>query len=48
MADQKQPASSKEFHPRGTVFIMILFALTLVILWGSIYLMLIGQGATVP
>lgn len=46
MADQEKPTTGDEFHPRGTVLIMILFAITLAVLWGSIYLILISQGAT--
>lgn len=48
MASHDGPEQSEEFKPRGTVFIMILFAITLVVLWGSVYLLLLSQGATTP
>ncbi len=36
-----------EFKPRGTVVIMVLFVLTMLLLWGYIYLLLIQRGVTV-
>ncbi|MEW6402845.1 MAG: cytochrome c oxidase subunit 2A [Chloroflexota bacterium] len=36
-----------EFRPQGTVAILIIFVITLVVLWGSIYLILLGRGGTV-
>lgn len=48
MANQDGPQQNEQFHPRGTVAIMILFAITLVVLWGTIYLLLLSQGATSP
>ncbi|MCS6844583.1 MAG: cytochrome c oxidase subunit 2A [Caldilineales bacterium] len=40
--------SEGEFHPRGTVAVLVIFAVTLAVLWGSIYLILVSQGATMP
>jgi hypothetical protein len=39
--------SEEEFKPRGTVAIVALFTVTLVLLWLSIYLILIARGVTV-
>jgi len=38
---------SEEFSPKGTVAILIVFVLTLIILWGTIYLILLQRGGTV-
>jgi hypothetical protein len=32
--------------PRGTIAILIIFALTIVVLWGSVYLALLLRGGT--
>lgn len=37
----------EEFHPKGTFFIVALFALALVLLWASVYVILISRGVTV-
>lgn len=39
--------SNLEFHPQGTMVIMIIFAITLIVLWGSIYLIMLERGGTV-
>jgi len=39
--------SEEEFKPRGTVAIVALFTVTLILLWLSIYLILIARGVTV-
>ncbi|MBT8203660.1 MAG: hypothetical protein HKN74_00065 [Acidimicrobiia bacterium] len=45
MSDQDTPVG-EDFTPRGTVAIVILFTATLVLLWLSIYLILIARGVT--
>lgn len=35
-----------EFTPRGTVAIVAMFVVTLILLWLSIYLILIARGVT--
>lgn len=37
----------KEFHPRGTVVVLIIFLLTIIVLWGSVYLILLSRGVTI-
>ena len=47
MATDSQEVSSAEtehFKPVGTVFILVMFVITLLILWGSVYLILISRG----
>jgi len=46
MAKEKRPAPGETFHPKGTLFIMLLFLLAIIILWGSVYLILISRGVT--
>ena len=36
-----------DLRPRGTMVILALFILTLIILWGSVYLILLSRGVTV-
>ena len=40
-------ASEEEFTPRGTIAVVGLFVATLVLLWLSIYLILIARGVTI-
>jgi len=37
----------EEFKPIGTVAIVVLFTLILILLWLSVYLILIARGVTV-
>ncbi len=39
-------ASDADFKPRGTVAVVVLFTSALVLLWLSIYLILIARGVT--
>ncbi len=48
MADQPQiEETSEEFKPRGTVAILVMFVLAIIILWGSVYVILLSRGVTV-
>lgn len=46
--EQKSDHDDGQFHPRGTVILMILFFFTIVTLWGYVYLTLVGQGPNTP
>jgi hypothetical protein len=47
MTEQGVPVvSDEDFKPRGTVAIVALFTATLILLWLSIYLILIARGVT--
>jgi hypothetical protein len=37
----------EHFKPNGTVFILILFVATLILLWLSVYVILLSRGVTV-
>ena len=38
--------SQKEEHPKGTLTIMLIFMLTIVILWSWVFLTLMERGVT--
>lgn len=44
---KKSGEEIEEFHPRGTAVILILFILTIIVLWGSVYLILLSRGVTI-
>lgn len=46
VTDEQRPVE-EEYHPKGTVAILILFVLAIVILWGSVYVILLSRGVTV-
>jgi hypothetical protein len=35
-----------QFKPRGTIAILVIFVITIIVLWGSVYLILLQRGAT--
>jgi len=35
------------FHPRGTMTILILFIITIILLWGSVFFILLSRGVTI-
>lgn len=37
----------EEFQPRGTVAILVMFVLAIIILWVSVYVILLSRGVTV-
>jgi len=45
--DAVDAALDEDFHPRGTIAIVAMFVVTLILLWLSIYLILIARGVTV-
>lgn len=48
MAEEQQTGEEvEEFHPKGTVAILIMFVLAIIILWGSVYVILLSRGVTV-
>jgi hypothetical protein len=42
---QTPPSEEEHFKPVGTVFILAAFVLTIILLWGSVYLILLSRGA---
>jgi hypothetical protein len=48
MADEaRTEAGEEEFQPRGTVAILVMFVLAIIILWASVYVILLTRGVTV-
>ena len=45
MTDKKIP-EQEEFKPRGTIVILLIFLVTIIVLWGSVYLILLDRGVT--
>ena len=37
-------AETEHFKPIGTAFILAMFILTIILLWGSVYLILLSRG----
>ncbi len=47
MTDKKTPDEMDDFRPRGTIVLLIIFVITLIALWGSVYMILLSRGVTV-
>lgn len=47
MSENKKPDDMDDFRPRGTMVILVIFVLTLIILWASVYMILLSRGVTV-
>ena len=48
VADEQRPEEQpEEFRPRGTVAILVMFVLAIIILWASVYVILLSRGVTV-
>lgn len=49
MTANVEPASDQEpehFKPTGTIFILGMFVLALILLWGAVYVILLSRGVT--
>ena len=46
MSDPERPDETGQFHPKGTILVLILFMVTLIALWGSVFLILLSRGVT--
>jgi len=44
---QDEHDSEEVFHPKGAAVVLAIFILTIIVLWGSVYLILLAQGKTV-
>ena len=42
----EHPESAEEFKPTGTLFIVAMFVVTLILLWASVYVILLSRGVT--
>ena len=41
------PPDDNHFRPNGTIFILVLFVAALILLWLSVYVILLSRGVTV-
>ena len=51
VADEGTPTTADEhgvehFKPTGTLFVLALFVATLILLWASVYVILLSRGVT--
>jgi len=48
MSDQKLPENGNDQHehPKGTAVIMAIFMLIIIILWGTVYLIMLSRGVS--
>jgi hypothetical protein len=46
MEDPKATEETTEFHPRGTALILGIFLVLIVLLWATVYLILLSRGVT--
>ena len=47
MTDEKKPDDMEQFQPKGTLVILLIFVLTIIVLWGTVYLILLSRGVTI-
>ena len=40
-------SESEEIKPRGTFIVLLIFVITMILLWGSVYVILLSRGVTV-
>jgi hypothetical protein len=47
-SDKKGKAGEEEeFQPKGALALVIIFLITLILLWGSVYFILLSRGVTI-
>jgi hypothetical protein len=39
-------AEEEHFKPTGTIFLLVMFVLVLILLWASVYVILLSRGVT--
>ncbi|GAB4579749.1 MAG: hypothetical protein Fur0022_24880 [Anaerolineales bacterium] len=44
---KKTDEPQEEFHPKGTALVLAIFLIVLILLWGSVYLIMLQRGVTV-
>ena len=45
-ADTGDAPEPEHFKPTGTIFVLVLFVATLILLWASVYVILLSRGVT--
>ncbi len=44
--DDGSPPAEEHFKPTGTLFVLVLFVATIILLWASVYVILLSRGVT--
>ncbi|MCX6058286.1 MAG: cytochrome c oxidase subunit 2A [Chloroflexi bacterium] len=44
---KKEHENNDEFRPNGTIAILVIFVITTILIWGTIYMILISRGSTI-
>ncbi len=44
---KNKPNKQEEFKPKGTVAVLVIFVITLIVLWSYVYYLLVSRGATI-
>lgn len=44
--DGSASSADEHFRPTGTIFLLVCFVAALILLWASVYLILLSRGAT--
>lgn len=46
-SDDQGALLEEHFKPTGTIFVLVLFVATIILLWASVYVILLSRGVTV-
>lgn len=46
LPDVDESVDEGHFKPHGTVFVLAIFVATIILLWGSVYVILLSRGVT--
>lgn len=46
-SDSSELDHEGHFKPTGTIFLLVLFVATIILLWGSVYVILLSRGVTI-
>lgn len=46
VADESSGGQEEHFKPTGTVFVLAVFVATIILLWASVYVILVSRGVT--
>jgi hypothetical protein len=47
MAKKSKEQEEEDFRPTGTIAVLTIFVITLIAIWGTIYMILVGRGGTI-
>jgi hypothetical protein len=46
MAKKSNEKEDEDFRPTGTITVLTIFVITLIAIWSTIYMILVGRGGT--